>query len=73
MWSRFFETFGEDPYLVTEMGKAIVDGYQGTNDGNQIDKNHVASCLKHFLGYSNSKTGKDRTPIKMSERELREY
>ncbi len=74
LWSRFFETFGEDPYLVTQMGNAIVAGYQGTpTEEKQIDNYHVAACLKHFLGYSNSKTGKDRTPIQMSERELREY
>ncbi len=73
LWSRFFETFGEDPYLVKEMGKAIVSGYQGDAVNNKVDKNHVAACLKHYVGYSNSKTGKDRTPIQMSERELREY
>ena len=74
LWSRFFETFGEDPYLATQMGDAMVNGYQGEpTENSQIDKNHVAACLKHFLGYSNSKTGKDRTPIQMSERELREY
>lgn len=73
LWSRFFETFGEDPYLVTQMGDAIVEGYQGKVENGQIDQKHVAACLKHFVGYSNSKTGKDRTPIQMSERELREY
>lgn len=73
LWSRFFETFGEDPYLTTVMGQAMVKGYQGEVKNHQIDKNHVAACLKHFVGYSNSKTGKDRTPIQMSERELREY
>lgn len=73
LWSRFFETFGEDPYLVTEMGAAIVDGYQGEVVNKQVDQQHVAACLKHFFGYSNAKSGHDRTPIKMSERELREY
>ena len=73
LWSRFFETFGEDPYLVTQMGNAIVKGYQGEVVNSEVDKNHVAACLKHFFGYSNSKTGHDRTPIQMSERELREY
>lgn len=73
LWSRFFETFGEDPYLVTQMGNAIVEGYQGEVSDKKIDQFHAAACLKHFVGYSNSKTGKDRTPIQMSERELREY
>ncbi len=70
LWSRHFETFGEDPYLATQMGDAIIRGYQGT-DVSAYDK--VAACLKHYVGYSNSRTGKDRTPIQMSERELQEY
>ncbi len=70
LWSRFFETFGEDPYLAKEMGVAIVKGYQG-NDVSDPEK--VAACLKHYVGYSNSRSGKDRTPIYMTERELREY
>ncbi|MCU0428634.1 MAG: glycoside hydrolase family 3 C-terminal domain-containing protein [Cytophagaceae bacterium] len=69
LWSRFFETFGEDQYLATQMGNAAVLGYQGTNMGHP---ERVAACLKHYVGYSNSKSGKDRTPIQMSERELRE-
>jgi beta-glucosidase len=70
LWSRFFETFGEDPYLATEMGNAIVKGYQG-NDISNPEK--VAACLKHFVGYSHPFNGKDRTPILMPERLLREY
>jgi len=70
LWSRNFETFGEDPYLVTQMGNAIVKGYQG-DDVASPDK--VAACLKHYMGYSNSVTGKDRTPILMPERLTREY
>ena len=70
LWSRFFETFGEDPYLVSQMGKAIIHGYQG-DDFNHPEK--VAACLKHYVGYSNSVSGKDRTPILMPERLLREY
>lgn len=70
LWSRMFETFGEDPYLATQMGNAIVKGYQGDDVSNP---EKVAACLKHYMGYSNSKSGKDRTPIQMSEREMREY
>lgn len=70
LWSRFFETFGEDPYLATQMGKAMVRGYQG-NDMAHPEK--TAACLKHYLGYSFSYSGKDRTPILMPERLLREY
>ena len=70
LWSRFFETFGEDPFLATQMGKAIVNGYQGNNIG---DREKVAACLKHFVGYSMPFSGKDRTPVLMPERLLREY
>ncbi|MFM7023555.1 MAG: glycoside hydrolase family 3 N-terminal domain-containing protein [Flavobacteriales bacterium] len=70
LWSRFFETYGEDPYLATQMGNAIVKGYQGDNF-NHPEK--VAACLKHYVGYSYSVSGKDRTPILMPERLLREY
>ncbi len=70
LWSRYFETFGEDPYLATKMGDAIVKGYQG-DDVSSPDK--VAACLKHYVGYSFSTSGKDRTPVLMPERLLREY
>jgi beta-glucosidase len=70
MWSRFFETFGEDPYLATQMGNAIVKGYQGDDISG---KEKVAACLKHYVGYSFPTSGKDRTPVLMPERLLREY
>jgi beta-glucosidase len=70
LWSRYFETFGEDPYLATQMGDAILKGYQGDNIASP-DK--VAACLKHYMGYSYSVSGKDRTPVLMPERLLREY
>lgn len=70
LWSRVFETYGEDVYLCTQMGVATVKGYEGDNPG---DPFHVASCMKHFLGYSIPFTGKDRTPSYIPERQLREY
>ena len=70
-WPRHWETFGEDTYLAKEMGKAIVEGYQGNNP--TIGKYHVAACLKHFLGYSVPKSGKDRTPAIISKRDLHQY
>lgn len=70
-WSRIWETFGEDPYLTGEMGKAFIKGYQG-NDRNKIDKNHVAACLKHYVGYGATSTGKDREPAFISDIELYE-
>jgi beta-glucosidase len=70
LWSRFPETFGEDPYLISQMGAATIQGYE--EDGlNKITS--VASCMKHFVGYSNPASGKDRTPAYISEIQLREY
>ncbi|SFW85366.1 glycoside hydrolase family 3 N-terminal domain-containing protein [Chitinophaga sancti] len=71
VWPRIWETYGEDPYLVAEMGKAVIQGYQG--DALVTDKYHVAACLKHYLGYSMPLSGHDRTPAWIPERELREY
>ena len=58
-WPRIYETFGEDPLLSAEMGKATVKGFEG-DDVN--DPYKVASCLKHFAGYGMPLSGKDRTP-----------
>ena len=68
-WSRFWETFGEDVYLVSQMGEASINGLQGDNPAQAVK---VAACMKHFLGYSNPRTGKDRTPAYIPERQLRE-
>jgi beta-glucosidase len=69
-WPRIYETFGEDPYVVTTMGAAIINGYQGNNVG---DKYHVTSTMKHFLGYGDPLSGKDRTPAWIPDRYMREY
>lgn len=69
LWSRTFETLGEDPYLASTMGAAIIDGYQG---GKNPDKFHVASCMKHFVGYSGSLSGRDRTPAWIPEKYMKE-
>lgn len=69
-WSRFFETYGEDPLVCATMGRACIDGYQGHST--TPDANHVAACMKHFLGYSGARTGKDRTPAIISDIELRQ-
>jgi beta-glucosidase len=70
LWSRFPETYGEDVYIGKIMGVAAVKAYQ--EDGLR-NPTAVAACLKHYLGYSASRTGKDRTPIYMPEIEMREY
>ncbi len=72
LWSRLFETFGEDPYLVSVMGRAYVKGLEG-EDNNLSDGTKVAGCAKHYLGYSFPLTGKDRTPAWIPERMLWEY
>ena len=70
LWSRFPETYGEDVYIGKTMGVAAVKGYE--EDG-LTNVTAVASCMKHYLGYSASRTGKDRTPIYLPELEMREY
>ena len=70
LWPRIYETFGEDPYLIKTMGKAIINGYQGNDVG---DKYHVAACMKHYLGYGFPLDGKDRTPAWIPDRYMREY
>jgi beta-glucosidase len=69
---RIWETYGEDPYLTTEIGKVVIKGYEG-DDNNISNPFHVASCLKHFLGYQVAASGKDRTPAYISDQALREY
>ena len=71
-FSRQFEGFGEDPYLVKMMGLEMIKGYEGITDSIHT-KYKVASCLKHFLGYSVPVSGKDRTPAYIPENVLREY
>lgn len=70
LWPRFYETFGEDPYLATVMGVAFVRGLEG--DDLSSDRS-VASSLKHYVGYSHPLNGRDRTPAWIPENYLREY
>ncbi|MEI6602869.1 MAG: glycoside hydrolase family 3 N-terminal domain-containing protein, partial [Clostridia bacterium] len=63
-WGRTYETFGEDPYLVAQMGSEMVRGYQAAGQ--------VAATAKHFVAYSASNNGMDRQPVDISERTLRE-
>lgn len=70
LWPRFYETFGEDPYLAKVLGVAMIRGYEGKN---VAANDRVASCLKHYMGYSAPLTGRDRTPAWIPENYLREY
>lgn len=67
--ARFWETYSEDVYLAQQMGIAAVKGLEG--DKEIIDRYHGAACLKHFLAY-NSNSGKDRNPLEISVRELKQ-
>lgn len=69
-WSRFEETFGEDVYLTSQLGSAAIRGMEGNDLQN---KKQVASCMKHFIGYSAPKNGIDRTQSHIPEIILREY
>ncbi len=69
LWSRNFETYGEDPYLAAELGREYVKASQG-HDLSVSDK--LAVCAKHYIGYSMPFSGHDRTPAWIPERMLRE-
>ena len=64
LWPRFCETFGEDPLIVSKMGEEIIKGYEGDGLSNYTS---VSSCMKHFIGYSDPKSGKDRTEAYISD------
>jgi beta-glucosidase len=69
LWPRFAETFGEDPTLASIFGTAAVRGFQGDDIS---ATNHVAACMKHYLGYSFPFSGKDRSPALIPDYYLRE-
>ena len=70
-WSRIWENFGEDCLVNAIMGSQSILGYQG-DEPNHIPANRIAASVKHYMGYSSARTGKDRTPAYISESELRE-
>ena len=69
-WGRVEETFGEDPYLVTQMGIAAVRGFQG--DATFADKTRVIATLKHFAAHGQPESGNNCAPVNVSMRVLRE-
>jgi len=81
-WGRVEETFGEDPYLVTQIGLAAVHGLQGRrsvaggaeadNEVNQIDPEHVIAAIKHFAVHGQPEGGMNAAPGNISERIIRE-
>ena len=69
-WGRVEETFGEDPFLVSQLGVAAVRGLQG--DGTYTDKKHVIATLKHFAAHGQPESGSNCGPVNVSERLLRD-
>ncbi|MGL4519732.1 MAG: glycoside hydrolase family 3 N-terminal domain-containing protein [Phocaeicola sp.] len=70
-WSRVWESYGEDCLVNAVMGSQAVLGFQGENP-NRIPADRIGTSVKHYMGYSQARTGKDRTPAYISEAELRE-
>ena len=69
-WGRVEETFGEDPFLVTQLGMASVRGFQG--DASFKDKKHIIATLKHFAAHGQPESGINCAPANVSMRLLRE-
>ncbi|WP_159951836.1 beta-xylosidase [Polaribacter septentrionalilitoris] len=70
-YGRVEESYGEDPYLVSRMGVAFIQGIQGMGD-ERFDENHVMATAKHFIGYPENRRGINGGFSDMSERRLRE-
>ena len=71
-WGRVMESYGEDPYLNSQMAGAAVKGFQG-NSPDKIDDKHVSSCVKHYLGYGACIGGRDYNTCEISDNELYNY
>lgn len=77
-WGRVMESTGEDTWLNSEMGKAMVRGYQGSSKtaGEELELHkpgNIAGCIKHFAGYGAPEGGREYDNVELSERTLREY
>jgi beta-glucosidase len=72
-WGRIEETFGEDPYLVGEMGVAAVEGLQGEGRTRDLGPGKVFATLKHLTGHGQPESGTNVGPAPYSERNLREF
>lgn len=67
-WGRIAESCGEDPYLSSVMGAAMVKGFQGDSLNHPTS---IAACAKHFVGYGAAEGGRDYNSTFLSERSLR--
>jgi beta-glucosidase len=72
-WGRIEETFGEDPFLVGEMGVAAVQGLQGEDQARTLQPGKVFATLKHLTGHGQPESGTNVGPAPYSERTLREF
>ena len=72
-WSRVYETFGEDPTVVGEMAKAMIEGIQAPDDNKDVTPSKAAACGKHWIGYSKPLHGNDRAPSWIPTRHLYQY
>ena len=71
LWPRFWETFGEDPYLAAAMGASLIEGLQAdAQDGGLPAR--AAACMKHFIAYSSPENGHDRAPVQLSDRSMKQ-
>ena len=75
LWSRVYETFGEDPLVVGDMAESIIQGIQMVNDENdgKLLPSRAAACAKHYIGYSDPHNGHDRAPSMIPIRHLYQY
>jgi beta-glucosidase len=70
LWPRFWETYGEDPHLASLMGAAYVDGLQNCTE---TLPHRQAATAKHYIGYSDPRSGRDRTPVHLSMQQIHEF
>ena len=68
-WPRFYETYGEDPYVASELGRAYTVGLQ---EETAVEPYQMAATAKHFIGYSTPYSGWDRSPVDISDQTLQE-
>jgi beta-glucosidase len=71
-WGRTEETYGEDPYLISRMGVAAIQGLQGTSPTGVIDRHHVLATMKHYAVHGEPESGTNTAPANYSERTIRE-
>ncbi|KAF9284278.1 hypothetical protein BGZ88_010050 [Linnemannia elongata] len=70
LWPRVYESFGEDPHVASAMGSAVIKGLQGNY---KKDRTRVAACMKHFIGYSGSRNGQDKSSAWIPDNYLMDY